>query len=356
MSQHSCISLGPPPIRVPFMTNEATLLQQYESFIKLQHVLLGLYLWEYVTNLPFDYKVLTSKKKTTQRRVPWIKGIYLSCRFMGVAALVTIVAGLDISGPINCQAWVQASFAFSYTALVLASSLIAIRVLTIWAWNKVVVTIAIIGLGVEAGTLIHNIVEIRAVYVPTAGTCLTVNPHSGTPNVTALFCNDFLLLVLMLFGLWRMRDAGRFQLWRVLRNQGLFWIFMATVAELPTVIFIFLNVNPVLDTIFYSPELVILIIGATRLYRSLAEYTQRISPVVQGQHSGPLRYAPPPPPPNAPIRVMVSQTATADSTAVGFASMRSDGDKDEYEMGESQSPDEVRFQADGVKQSEQSPV
>ena len=66
---------------------------------------------------------------------------------------------------------------------------------------------------------LSDIVEIRAVYVPSAGTCLTVNPHSGTPNVTATFCVDFLLLILMLVGLWRMRDAGRFQLWRILLNQ-----------------------------------------------------------------------------------------------------------------------------------------
>ncbi|KZV66344.1 hypothetical protein PENSPDRAFT_93953 [Peniophora sp. CONT] len=346
----------PPSFRAPVMTDEATLLLQYESFIKLQHVLMGIYLWEYVINLPFDYKVLTSKKKSTQRRVPWIKAIYLSCRFMGVAAIVSIVAGLDINGPINCQAWVTVSFTFSYIALCLASGLIAIRVLTIWAWNKFVTTIAIIGLGVQAWTLIHNIVEIRAIYVPTAGTCLTVNPHSGTPNVTATFVLDMLLLVLMLVGLWRMRDAGRFQLWRILLNQGLFWLTLATVAELPTVIFIFLNVNPVLDTIFYSPELICLIIGATRLYRSLAEYTQRVPPVVQAQNSGPLRFgAPPPPAKAAAIRVMVSsQTATADSTAVGFTSTRSEDNKDEYEMDERHSHDDMQFQQ--AKESEQSPV
>ena len=72
---------------------------------------------------------------------------------------------------------------------------------------------------------------------------------------------DFLLLSLMLAGLVRRREARRFGLWQVLwkqvrtspshcviayvkwRLQGLVWIFIASVAEIPSVIFLKLNLN-----------------------------------------------------------------------------------------------------------------
>ncbi|KAI0295830.1 hypothetical protein B0F90DRAFT_1820271 [Multifurca ochricompacta] len=91
-----------------------------------------------------------------------------------------------------------------------------------------------------------------------------------------------------------------FGLWRLLYNQGLFWILLVTVAEIPPTagmgmgadipclshrLFQHAIVRPSLRRsikihqlssvaqMFQTPELIMMAIGASRIYRSLADYT-----------------------------------------------------------------------------------
>jgi len=81
------------------------------------------------------------------------------------------------------------------------------------------------------------------------------------------------LLALMLSGLRRYGEAGMFGLWRFLYNQGLFWLALVTIAEIPPTVFIILNLNDYLNLMFQVPELIMMAVGASRIYRCLADYT-----------------------------------------------------------------------------------
>jgi len=64
-----------------------------------------------------------------------------------------------------------------------------------------------------------------------------------------------------------------FGLWRFLYYQGLFWLALVTLAEIPPTVFVILNLNDYLNLMFQVPELIMMAVGASRIYRCLADYT-----------------------------------------------------------------------------------
>jgi len=63
-----------------------------------------------------------------------------------------------------------------------------------------------------------------------------------------------------------------FGLGRLLWKQGIAWFLLATVADVPTVVLICLDLNDPLSLISITPSLVMVSIAATRMYRSLVDF------------------------------------------------------------------------------------
>jgi hypothetical protein len=51
------------------------------------------------------------------------------------------------------------------------------------------------------------------------------------------------------------------------------WLVLATAAELPPAVFSSLNLNYPFNLMFQTPALIVMSIGATRIHRSLTDYT-----------------------------------------------------------------------------------
>ncbi|KAN0120502.1 hypothetical protein V8E52_004329 [Russula decolorans] len=77
----------------------------------------------------------------------------------------------------------------------------------------------------------------------------------------------------MLVGLFRLPFVSddAFDIKRVLQNQGLIWLLLAIVCEIPPTVFICLNLNDPMNWIFETPNGVTMTIAATRMYRSLMD-------------------------------------------------------------------------------------
>ncbi|KAN0120501.1 hypothetical protein V8E52_004328 [Russula decolorans] len=77
----------------------------------------------------------------------------------------------------------------------------------------------------------------------------------------------------MLVGLFRLSfEAGdAFGIKRVLQNQGLIWLLLAIVCEIPPTVFVCLDLNDPMNWIFETPNGVVMTIAATRMYRSLMD-------------------------------------------------------------------------------------
>jgi hypothetical protein len=105
-----------------------------------------------------------------------------------------------------------------------------------------------------------------------------LNTESGNKTVIAALVTDVVLLLTMLVGLLRLRQHGTmFALGQLLWNQGLVWLFLASVAEVPPVVFILLDLNDPLNLMFQPSGFVVMSIAATRMHRSLTDFTGRSS-------------------------------------------------------------------------------
>jgi len=238
------------------------------AFIKLLHVMGGIYIWEFFTTLWFEWQIITGKRK-----YPWSIWLYSGCRLTALVAIVVIFVGFDATEPLNCKVWLTSVFFFAYLAFVFASALIVLRIIAIWERNLITTTIAISAWVVTITFYMRNTIRADAVWSPTAQTCLVRHTERTTEPVTVTLVVDFVLLVLMLSGLRRYGEAGMFGLWRFLYHQGLFWLALVTIAEIPPTVFVILDLNEYTNIMFQVPELIMMAIGASRIYRRLAEYT-----------------------------------------------------------------------------------
>jgi hypothetical protein len=237
---------------------------------KIWLIVAGIYIWEFITSLGYEWDVIRG-----HRSYRWTIWVYSITR---IAALMSVILNLitfNTSTAINCQAWVTLLWTSSCLSLCTGSLLIVLRVIAIWDRSKIVMAISI-GLWVtNASVIILSVARIRAIWLPLVNTCGVTNLDASKPTLIALFGTDFLLLLIMLAGLLRLRrrGGGTLKLGRILWRQGIIWLSISTIAELLQMLFLVLNINVVLDSLFLLPAVVTLAISSTRLYRSLANFS-----------------------------------------------------------------------------------
>ncbi|KAI0062776.1 hypothetical protein BV25DRAFT_1825314 [Artomyces pyxidatus] len=245
------------------------LLRNYQTFDKLTHVAGGIYIWEFVTHLDFDWHVLTGARKYR-----WTYLLYSGCRLSALFAVVTVFTGFDAQYRIKCQAWVVFTFILTYLAFVFASVLIVLRIMAIWECRRLVVIVAWVTWLANTAFYIHSVITARSTWFPEAGFCVILHSIRSRINIIATLVADLVLVTLMLFGLLRWQHAGQFRgVCRFLYNQGLIWIVVVTLAEVPSTVMIVMDLDDPWNLMFQVPELITMAIGATRIYRGLADYT-----------------------------------------------------------------------------------
>ncbi|KAN0112040.1 hypothetical protein V8E52_007957 [Russula decolorans] len=236
---------------------------------KLWLIVSGIYIWEFVTNLHYEWAIIRGYQ--TYRWTIWI---YFTARWATLANVILVLIHLNVTSQINCQAWVWASWGFSLLSLGSGSLLLVLRILAIWNRNKGIVAIVAIICVANVSLLLLIVIRIHSVWEPAANSCIITNIEVCQIAMVSGFVTDTLLLLIMLAGLLRLRHrvGGSYELWHLLWKQGVAWFVVAAVAELPTVVLMSLNVNEVLDTIFWFPSTVMTIIATTRMHRSLQSF------------------------------------------------------------------------------------
>jgi hypothetical protein len=140
--------------------------------------------------------------------------------------------------PINCQVWTSLQLVSGYIGLVAASVLIVFRIVAIWNKNKLIVGITTAVWLANVGVIIQGIVRIRSKWDPLLQSCVVPNTEDNKPNIVLTFISDVILLVIVLVGLLILRHESGivFPLGRLLWNQGIIWLAIATIAEAPPVV------------------------------------------------------------------------------------------------------------------------
>ncbi|KAI0040858.1 hypothetical protein FA95DRAFT_1576701 [Auriscalpium vulgare] len=239
-----------------------------QAYVKLLHVLLGITIWEIVTTCDYELDVLRRRRKYR-----WTIWIYLCCRVSYLGCFAVLVIEKDISGLRQCRAWDLAGYIIAYFALGSSSLLMLLRIpdfVSIAIWNRsTFVSAASFFIWLSSiGLNIWDLTTIRSQYVPLAGECIPINSAKAAPSVIGALVADTILFLVMLGGILRHRGGGMgvTGLWSLLWNQGLVWLSLAIVSEVPMLVFILLDLNDAWDVMFE------VVTGSTRMHRILTDY------------------------------------------------------------------------------------
>ncbi|KAF8840542.1 hypothetical protein BDN67DRAFT_903296 [Paxillus ammoniavirescens] len=257
---------------MPNWQSDSELATDSLIFIKLMHALTGLYAWEFVVSLDFDWAVLTGKKKFR-----WPMTFYFAGRYLLLFAMIGTLIGVDTPVEVNCKALYAFSQFAGDAAVGLACINLSLRTIAIWSHDKWIIGILVfIVLG--HWSLILRGVPVSAMWVPGVG-CAIV--EGNTTNAAATFiysmCFDFVVLCLTAYKLaWTPRRTGSFMLHtklvRMIFSDGLVYFIIAFLANLNATVFMILNLNGVMSVLFNPPAVIASTIVASWAVRRLYNF------------------------------------------------------------------------------------
>ncbi|KAI0703732.1 hypothetical protein BC835DRAFT_901303 [Cytidiella melzeri] len=242
-----------------------------EAFSRLMHALLGLYIWEFVTSLDFDWDFISGRKK-----FKWPMIFYFANRYFLLFALIGIAIALNVTTPVNCQALYTYNQVFGNAAIGLASINLSLRTIAVWSQNKLLVVALILVIMGHWSLLLHGIL-LKAEWVPGQG-CAITNTDNTLLAATFIYsmCFDFTVLILtaVKLSLPRKRSESS-KLVKLIFGDGLIFFFIAFLSNLIATIFMLLNLNAVMSIIANVPAAISSTIVACRAVRRLTNYTSQ---------------------------------------------------------------------------------
>ncbi|VDB94069.1 unnamed protein product [Peniophora sp. CBMAI 1063] len=247
-------------------------LHQLLSVQNLSLVCAGIYFQDLIAHLDFDWDLLRRPEKDRAPAARIAKWTYLACRFLLIIAELCQIL-LTFLSQADCGAMIKLQTISSFLSISCCSSLLSIRVAAVWRWDKRIIAVLTAVLLALLGFLIYLCVGE-----------LTFNTHGASidgctfgdvvhvnlpPSIGILVC-DCTICTLLLAGLqFKWRDARDFRMWRILWSQGLLYLFLATAVEVPALVLLILNLSDAMDGMLVTVEVLVLGIGATRMFRSL---------------------------------------------------------------------------------------
>ncbi|KAG9313367.1 hypothetical protein JVU11DRAFT_5683 [Chiua virens] len=237
-------------------------------FNNFMHALLGLYIWEFVTSLDFDWEFLSGKKKFR-----WPLIFYFAGRYCLLFALIGITVALNVRKEIDCQGLYTFNQVFGNAAIGLASINLSIRTMAVWSQNKYVVTFLILVILGHWSFLLHGIL-LKAAWIDNA--CAITYTDNRILAISFIYSMVFDFTVLCLTG-WKLAFPanGRSKLINLVFGDGLIYFLIAFLSNLLATLFMLLNLNAVMSIIANVPAAIASTIVACRVVRRLTNYTSQ---------------------------------------------------------------------------------
>ncbi|KAI0081514.1 hypothetical protein K474DRAFT_1756051 [Panus rudis PR-1116 ss-1] len=243
---------------MPDWMSPESLTQQTAGIVNLTHVFAGIYLWEVLMSLTFEWEYLTRRRK-----FKWPMVCYFLVRYVALSAMVG--SGLD------CKSFFTFLQMAGNCARGLATINLALRTIAVWQRDRYIV-VGIVLLILGHWSLIFQGVLLEAEEVPGQG-CQIV--HTNTKILTADFVYSMIfdLIILLLTAYKVLQLKTQSGLVSLLFYDGLIYFLCAFTANLLAAIFMILDLSPVMSIMFNVPAVVVCAIASTRAVRSLANYT-----------------------------------------------------------------------------------
>ncbi|KAH9958770.1 hypothetical protein BC827DRAFT_1269365 [Russula dissimulans] len=219
--------------------NPVTVLQEFGALIKVVHVINGIYIWEFITNLGFEWGLFQGR-----RHWRWTVALYIATRMTTMFAVITDLVGLNT--------YTHFVTLFRYATTSFALSLYAIRGIAIWQ-RSLAVTIISVGIVLaNVGVWVRRVIKANSIWSPVAQSCLRVHTHTALVNNGVLLASEVFFILLMAGGIY-LRNPGP-RAFKIMYREGLTWLVIATLVQTPPVVFLILNLNDVMNIIFIAPS------------------------------------------------------------------------------------------------------
>ncbi|KAH9988669.1 hypothetical protein BJV77DRAFT_964279 [Russula vinacea] len=245
---------------------------------QLWHVLAGIFIWEFITTLDYEWRVFRG-------RLPyrWTIWVYSVARVSCLMGVVLNFVGMDVTSRLNCQSFFCLSLACASLLIVLRMYVI-IYPFTI-SPDKVLIDAASIAIWSR-----HKAVRVATLSIWGIGVGFHVqSPLCMEPGRTQLFVchiqerltrpyptilSDLVLVIIMLVGLIILSRNGSssFGLTPLIIKQGIIWLSIAFLSEAPEAVIAMLSSNDQFIEMLLTPGTITMIIAATRMHRYLVDF------------------------------------------------------------------------------------
>jgi len=253
-------------------SDPAVIATQAQAFVQVLLVLLGLYAWEVLNTLTFDYNLLVKWKN-----FKWPMAVYFICRYSLLLALIMLNVANSVTYMLNCQILYTIIQLLGNIAIGTSSALLMLRTIAIWSRNLyVTLGFLIIALGHWA-ILFLGVISVRAEWNPTASVCVVTGTTTTLLRLvygyTMAF--DLVVLVMSVAGLLRAGGTQGSDLWKLLFRDGIAYFVVAFVGNAVASVFTILHLNAAMDIMFTVPAATFSTIVACRAVRRLSEWAHQ---------------------------------------------------------------------------------
>jgi len=237
---------------------------EFGAFVKLIHVVDGIYIWEFICNLNFEWSLLRG-----QRRWKWTGALYIACRVATIAQVLSDLVGLNVMGPINCRVWLLFLLIFGYAATSFSLSLYSLRSVAVWQCSLPITIFSIAIILANVGVWIRYVIEAQSQWEALAESCSWQGTHRTLLNNGLLLATEVIFILLMATGIYSHNPGPR--AFKIMYREGLHWLLAAAAVQTVPVVFLILNLNDTMNVMFIIPSVICTSIGATRMYRALSD-------------------------------------------------------------------------------------
>ncbi|KAG8880724.1 hypothetical protein FRB98_004765 [Tulasnella sp. 332] len=266
--------------------NPAVIMQDAAIFEKIILVMTGLYIWEIMVTLPYDWSIITGKRK-----FKYPMAFYFLCRYSLLLSCIGINIALNTSKALNCQALYVFNELVGNTAVATASTLLMLRTVAIWSRSPYILyPLVVLSLG-QWAILLHGVIIVNASWSSVAGQCVVDGAAPIFLDLIYIYTMSFDLIVLVLSCWGLVRTSGRSDLWTLLFKDGIVYFIVAFSANCCAAVLILLNLNPAMNIIMSVPAAVASAIVACRGFVRLSTWNTREVYLPSHVQTGPGRQA-----------------------------------------------------------------
>lgn len=238
------------------------------AFDRFMHALLGVYVWEWLVSLDFDWQFITGKK---QFRWPMV--FYFANRYSLLFALIGITVALNLTTKVDCQSLYTFNALFGNAAIGFASINLSLRTMAVWSrkWY-IVVPLVVLILG-NWSLLMHG-VNLKTVWVEKQG-CVIITTNTTVLAATFIYgmAFDFVVMSLTAIKLLQPTSGTRSRLGELIFRDGLIYFIVAFLSNVVATTLMLLNLNPVMSIIANVPAAIVSTIVACRAVRRLSNFS-----------------------------------------------------------------------------------